>query len=1289
MRGIRETIYIFGEWRLDTRLSELRCAGKPLKLEPKVFDVLLYLIVHRDRVVSTEELMKHVWPGQFIGDSVLVRCIVAARRAIGDSGRVQRCIKTLRHRGYRFVAPVEECVGALPEEEVQGAALPSPHREGHPWNQAEAAVTPSPPSRQQTEPLLGGRVSSSQTTLREGYIPCPQCQQENSVTASFCGECGTPLVSVCPCCGHAGNRGTLFCTACGKPLTRSVPIAGSPLSAPQGELQAERRHLTLLFCDLVDSTPLAAHLDPEELREVVQAYHAVCAQVIERFDGHIAQYLGDGLLVYFGYPRAHEDDAQRAVRVGLGILEALGPLRKRLQREQGVSLAVRVGIHTGLVVVGDMGEGARHERLALGEAPNLAARLQGIAPPDTVLISATTARLVQGWFVCEALGNQTLKGFTAPMPVYRVLRESGVQSRLDMVSATGLTPLVGREREVELLLERWEHTKEGVGQVVVLSGEAGIGKSRLVRAVQDRLAGEPYTRLECRCSPYAQQSALYPVINLGRRLLQWQRDEPPEVTLGKLEAALAPYDVSLPEVVPLLASLLSLPLSDRYAALQLTPERQKQKTLEVILALLLARAAQQPVLFIVEDLHWIDPSTLELLTLFIDQGPAPRILTLLTGRPEFPIPWGIGAHVTSLILGRLPPTQVEQMIDRVTGGKRLPAEVRQQVVSKTDGIPLFVEELTKMVLESGRLREQADHYELLGPLHSLAIPTTLHDSLMARLDRLANAKEVAQVGATLGRAFPYELLQAVSPWDEQRLQHALTQLVDVELLDQRGVPPRATYVFKHALIQETAYQSLLKSKRQQYHRQTVHILEQRFPEVAETRPELLAYYCTEAGLPAQALPYWQRAGQRAVERSANVEAISHFTKGLELLKALPETPERVQQELTLQLAIGAPLLLIKGSTASEVAQAYARAQELCQEVGNSPQRFSALIGLWRFYFSQARLLTARDLAEQCFALAQHLHDPVSLQEAHLALGSTLIHLGEWLPARAHLEQGVALYDPNLCRSRAFSRGTDPGVVCLSRGAWTLWMLGYADQALTMSHKALSLAQELSHASSLAFALFFAAVLRQCRREARRVQEHAEAMLALSTEHGFVQWISAGVLLRGWALTQQGMVEEGITQIQQGHNAWLALRNELGKTQILARLAEAYGKVGRTEEGLRVLIEAFAALHKNAERHYEAELHRLQGDLVLQQTLKQQVAGTPPRGGYSEAEMHFCRAIDVARRQHAKFQELRAVMSLTRLWQMQGKDTAARSMLQETYGWFTEGFDTPDLSSARALLAVLP
>jgi predicted ATPase/class 3 adenylate cyclase len=1036
----------------------------------------------------------------------------------------------------------------------------------------------------------------------------------------------------------------------------------------------------LLFCDLVDSTPLAAHLDPEELREVVRAYHTVCAKVIERFDGHIAQYLGDGLLVYFGYPRAHEDDAQRAVRTGLGIIEALRPLQTRLQREQGVSLAVRIGIHTGLVVVGDIGEGARHERLALGEAPNLAARLQGLAPPDTVLISTTTARLVQGWFVCEALGDQTLKGYPEPIAVYHVLRESGVQSRLDMVSASGLTPLVGREQELELLLERWEHAKEGLGQVVVLSGEAGIGKSRLVRAVQDRLAGELYTRLECRCSPYAQHSALYPVIELGRRVLEWQRDEVPDVTLGKLEAALAPYDVSLSEAVPLLASLLSLPLSERYTAPQLAPQRQKQKTLEIILALLRGLAAQQPVLFIVEDLQWADPSTLELLTLFIDQEPTARLLTLFTCRPEFHPPWGLRAHVTSLTLGRLPPTQIERMIEWVTGGKRLPAEVRQQVVTKTDGVPLFVEELTKMVLESGLLRAEADHYELRGPLPSLAIPTTLHDSLMARLDRLGDAKEVAQLGATLGRAFPYELLQAVSPWGQERLQDALARLVEAELLYQRDVPPQVTYVFKHALIQETAYQSLLKSKRQQYHQQTVRILEQHFPEIAQTQPELLAHHYTEAGLPAQAVPYWQRAGQLAIERSANHEAVNHLTKELEVLKILPDTLARTRQELELQLALGSVLRMIKGHTAPDVEYTYTRAYDLSQQMGDSPQRLAALMSLWRFYLNQAKLQTARELAEQCFALAQHVQDPEALQDAHRMLGATSLFQGEPAAARVHLERGIALYDAQGGRQRALSGGMDHGVTCRSYAAWALWLLGYPEQALTKIHDALTLASELSHAFSLAFALNYASMLHAWRREVHLAKERAEAVITLSNEHAFIHAMSVGMIRRGWTLAKQGAVAEGIGHLHQGLATQRDTGTEMALPQHLALLAEAYWQGGQVGEALRVLAEAMAHVDRTGVRWPEAELYRLKGECLL--------AWACQRRTEREAEECFRQALDIARRQQAKSLELRAAMSLASLWRHRGRRVEANRMLAGIYNWFTEGFETPDLQEAKALLEAL-
>jgi class 3 adenylate cyclase len=619
--------------------------------------------------------------------------------------------------------------------------------------------------------------------------------------------------------------------------------------------EAERRQLTVLFCDLVDSTVLASQLDPEEWREVVRAYQETCATVIARYEGHIAQYLGDGLLVYFGYPQAHEDDAQRAVRTGWGIIEAVGPLKRRLAQDKGIPLAVRIGIDTGLVVVGEIGSGGRPEQLALGETPNVAARLQGLAAPDTVVISAATHRLVQGYFTVEPLGPQPLKGVAAPVPVYRILETSTALSRLDVAGVTGLTPLVGRESEVALLLERWEQSQAGQGQVVLLSGEAGIGKSRLVEVLRQRVVSAGSPRIMLRCSPYHTQSALYPVIQHLHRVLDWRRDETPAATLDTLERLLQASGLAPGVAVPLLAALLSVPIAEgRYPPLGLTPQQQRQRTLDTLTTWLLAEAERQPVLVVWEDLHWADPSTLELLGLLIDQVPTARMLTFVTYRPEFRPPWAPRSHLTQLTVGRLSPPQVETMVRQLTGDKSLPAGVLAQVVAKTDGVPLFVEELVKMLLESGLVREEGDRYGLTGPLTPLAIPATLQDSLMARLDRLSTARTVAQLGSVLGREFPYALVRAVAPLDEATVQRGLAQLVEAELLYQRGRPPQARYVFKHVLIQETAYQSLLKSTRQQAHQRTAQVLAAQFPELVETQPELLAYHYTEAGLGAQALP---------------------------------------------------------------------------------------------------------------------------------------------------------------------------------------------------------------------------------------------------------------------------------------------------------------------------------------------------------------------------------------------------------------------------------------------------
>jgi TOMM system kinase/cyclase fusion protein len=1045
--------------------------------------------------------------------------------------------------------------------------------------------------------------------------------------------------------------------------------------------EAERRQLTVLFCDLVGSTALSAQLDPEEWREVVRTYQATCAAVITRYAGYIAQYLGDGLLVYFGYPMAHEDDAHRAVRAGLEIIEALHALNKQLSHP----LQVRIGIHTGAVVVGAVGSEERQERLALGEVPNIAARVQGVAEPDSVVVSAVTQRLVAGLFDCQTLGPQTLKGLSTPLALYRVIRENEAQSRFEAAVRMGLTPLVGRDLEMGVLRERWAQAKAGEGQVVLLSGEPGIGKSRLVQTLKEQAIREGATRIECRCSPYHQNSALYSIIEHLQRFLHFHHEDSPPAKLDKLQQALAHYRFPQADTAALVAALLSLPHPAGAPPLSLSPQKQKQKTQDALVAWLLEEAERAAVYCAWEDLHWTDPSTLELLTLLLEQVPITRLLALLTFRPEFLPPWRPRSYLTQLTLNRLGRQSVEAIVVNVTGGKPLPREVVQQIVAKTDGVPLFVEELTKMVMESGVVREEDGRY--VGahgntPIPPLAIPATLQDSLMARLDRLSRVREIAQLGATLGREFSYELLHAVSPLDEETLQQGLRQLVEAELIYQRGLPPQAVYFFKHALVQDTAYQSLLKSRRQQLHQQSAQVLEKRFTEIKDTQPELLAHHYTEAGLITQALPYWQKAGQQAAARSAHAEAMSHLAKGLELLKTLPDTAERTQQELALQTTLGPVLIATKGFGVPEVEKTYTRALELCRQIGETPQLIPVLRGLQTFYLTRAELQTARELGEQLLTLAQRVQDQVFLLGAHFALGQTLYFLGELASAREHLEQGIALHDPQQYRSLAWA-GAHPGVACLPYAALVLWHLGYPDQALKRSYEALTLAQELSHPHSLAYVLSFTAWLHQCRREEQLTRERAEATITLSTEQGFPFWVAYGTNLRGWALAEQGQGKEGIVQIHQGLGAYQATGSYLNQSYYLAMLAEVYGKAGQAEGGLNAVAEALAAVDRTEERFYEAELYRLKGALTLQSRVQ-----GPKSKVEKEAEECFLKAIEIALRQQAKSLELRAVTSLARLWQRQGKKEEARQMLAEIYRWFTEGFDTKDLQEAKALLEEL-
>jgi class 3 adenylate cyclase/predicted ATPase len=1052
-----------------------------------------------------------------------------------------------------------------------------------------------------------------------------------------------------------------------------------PAASVRPPPEAERRQLTVLFCDLVGSMQLSGQLDPEDWRAVVRAYQEAAAEVIQSYGGHIAQYLGDGLLVYFGYPMAHEDDARRALHAGLGIVHAIVTLNPRLAAQYGIELAVRLGIHTGPVVVGVIGGGGRHEHLALGETPNIAARLQAFAPANAVVISAVTARLVQGTFALEDLGTHSLHGVAEPMAVSRVRGLLATPSQDEEFFTATVPVLVGREEESGLLRRRWDQSKAGVGQVVYVSGEAGIGKSALLERLRAQVRAEGLPRMAFRCSPYHTTSALYPVITHFERLLQFAPDDPPAARLAKLEAGLRPYRLPLAEVVPLFAGLLSVPLpAERYAPLTLTPPQQKQQTLDALVAWLAAEAERQPVLVAWEDLHWADPTTLETLGLVIQQAPTVSMLHVLTYRPEFSPPWPPRSHMTPLVLNRLERLQVEALIAQRAGGKPLPAEVVQHIVAKTDGVPLYVEELTKMLLASALLQEEAGQYVLTGPLRTVAIPDSLQDALMARLDQLNRAKEVAQLGAVLGREFAYELLQAIAPQDEDTLQAGLAQLVAAELLYQRGRPPRARYVFKHALIQDAAYASLLKSTRQQVHQRIARVLEAQFPALVETQLELVAQHYTAAGCAEQAVVYWQRAGQQASDRSAHLEAIKHVTAGIELLTTLPETPERTQQALTLYIALGAALQMTKGQGAPEVEQAYTQARALCQQMGETPELVPLLFGLWRFYNIQQQFHTARELGETLLRLAQRTHDPALAVVAYYALGWTWFCLGVLPAARQHLEEGSARYTPDQRRALVFGMGHDPGVACRVFAAWTLWLLGYPEQALARLHDALALVHELSHPISLAFARCLAATLFQLRRDVPAACEHAEAAVALSTEQGFTQWVAMGTILRGWALGMQGQGEAGMAQVRQGIATWRATGAALLVPWFCTLLADVADHLGRPTDGLQALAEAHTLVEQHEERFWEAEVYRLRGVSLLKQL------ATPQE----EAETWLRRALDVARRQEAKSLELRAAMSLAGLWQQQGNQSDARALLAPVYGWFTEGFDTADLQEAKALLEAL-
>ncbi len=1054
---------------------------------------------------------------------------------------------------------------------------------------------------------------------------------------------------------------------------RETQTPGAQAPSPRVS-EAERRQLTVMFCDLVGSTELSRRLDPEDLREVMRRYQDAVAGAVTRYEGYVAKFLGDGVLAYFGWPQAHEDQVERAVRTGLDAVAAVASLKL----DDNVALQARVGIATGRVVVGDLvGEAAAEAEAVAGETPNLAARLQGVAAPGQVVIGATTRLLIGETFEIKDLGVHELKGFGEPVQAWRVLRAGDIDSRYEAKRVGGGLPLVGRQEELGLLLRSWEASKEAHGQVVLIQGEAGIGKSRLVEALRQQVAGEDYIWVATRCSPYHANSTLYSVIEHLKRVLGWTLADGAEAKLEKLEAALQGQSLPLAEAVPLYAELMSLALPEgRYAPLELSAKQKREQTLDALAGWLLEEAERTPVLRVWEDLHWADPTTLELLALYIEQSPTVSMLTVLTYRPEFVPPWSMRSHITPITLNRLERPEVEALIGHQANGKAVPSEVIEHIVGKADGVPLYVEELTKTILESDYLREEADRYTLTGSLSEVAIPATLQDTLMARLDRLPGVRELAQLGAVLGREFAYQMLLYLAPLEEPVLQNGLGQLVDNELLYQRGRPPRSRYIFKHALIQDAAYQSLLKRTRQQYHQQVAALLEERFPETVEAHPELVAHHYTEAGMTKEAIDYWYLAGERARSYSAHHEAIAHLRKGISLAREFLDEQDRAPCELKLQFSLGGVYLQMMGHMAPEVEAAFVRARELCLRVGDAPELLPTLFGLWRTYVVQmADSEKHKEVAAELLRLAEEDGSAVSRVVAHYASGFTAHVMGQFSAARGHLQEGIELYSFDDRDTAAVYRfGQDPGVACCCYLALAEWALGYPDKALDHAQDGVELARRLDDPFSVAFSHVIASFLDQARGDGEAASEKANEAVSLATEKGFPYWAGFGKVMQGWGEAIGNPTRATTQGFRDRIERHRAVGTDLFAPYFLTLLGEVALKANQADECIAALDEAETVLNRTGERWWESETHRLHGALLVAQG-----------GNSAEAEGRFEKALAVARQSDAKSLELRAAVSLARLWQQRGQRHEARELLAPLYNWFTEGFNTADLQEAKALL----
>ncbi len=1047
------------------------------------------------------------------------------------------------------------------------------------------------------------------------------------------------------------------------------PASLAPAEPATEPNEAERRHLTVMFCDLVGSTALSARLDPEDMWRLIGSYHACISEVVARYQGTIARYMGDGVLCYFGYPHAQEDEAEQAVHAALALVDAIANLRTNA----GVALQVRIGIATGTVIVSELLiNKTPAEQAIVGETPNLAARLQMLAEPGTVLICPTTRRLTGGHFNYRDLGPVALKGWIEPVPVWQVLGPSGVASHFEAMHTTKLSPLFGRNEETELLLRRWRDATQGKGQVVLLTGESGIGKSHIAVALMQRFQSEPHTTLQYFCSAHHNNSALFPIIGHLERAAKFERSDSPAQKLSKLDALIAH-----PEHAALLANLLALPASDRYPIQELSPQKRKEKTFAALLARF-ELADRQPTYIIFEDIQWIDPTSLELLATIVERAPQLRVLLLITARPDFTPPWPSYPHMTTITLTRLGRRDGAALVEQVTGGKTLPKEVMDEILSRTDGVPLFIEELTKTVLESALLQDRDGHYVLEGPLPPLAIPTTLHASLMARLDRLAPVRDVAQIGAVAGREFHYELLRAVAGLSRDTLDEALGQLVRSELIFRRGEIPDAVYTFKHALVRDAVYASLLKARRTQLHAAIATALEQQFPDIVQTQPEILAHHFTEAELIEKAIGHWLQAGKSAALRSANLEAIAHLQRGIELTCQLPADVGRERFELDFQLVLGPCLIATQGPAASAAVETFVRARELCERLGEPPEYLQVMFWLATVSVVRGELPQALEAIAGLPNAAEARGNRPALLNGIRGQGMILMFMGRIVEARETLDRAIELFSASGESDKMAARaaGQDAGVSMLVLMAWVSWILGHVDEAVSRIADALERADAAHHAHTHAYAWYYASVLHALRGEPVIAQGYAERCLAISEQHGFRQWLGLSRAVRDICTAALGAAGSQL-KTKAALDEYQRAGYQLGLTAQFVLLCPVLLLHNQPDAALETIDQGLAIASQNGERFFEAELYRLKARALL-------LRGAPD----AEGESLLDQALRTARSQQARSLELRAATDLARLWMNQGRCAEALDVISFVYDWFTEGFETGDLKEAQSLLADL-